>query len=150
MWGEGGKGGCTLARVKVFCVAAMHCITSCLLFCSTLFPPSFPSYLSPLPPPLFPPPSSLSFSSFFPPSLHSLLPPFSPLPPTLPSICTENLEINWPEGEEDDISDTAKDIVQQLLCFFPDERLGSSIRGGRLSSSLIMRRRECCFKCTIQ
>jgi len=43
---------------------------------------------------------------------------------------TEHLEINWAEGEEDDICETAKDIVQQFLCHNPDERLGSSIRGG--------------------
>ena len=48
-------------------------------------------------------------------------------------LCAEHLEINWSEGEEDDICETAKDMVQQLLCHNPDERLGSSIRGGGLT-----------------
>ena len=38
--------------------------------------------------------------------------------------------INWPDAEDDDIPDEGKDIVEQLLCYDPYSRLGSSTRGG--------------------
>jgi len=38
--------------------------------------------------------------------------------------------VNWPEGEEEEIPEVAKDITMQLLCHDPMARLGSSIRGG--------------------
>ena len=46
-------------------------------------------------------------------------------------MSAENLAINWPEGEEDDIADEGKDIVELLLCHNPEERLGSSATGGQ-------------------
>ena len=39
--------------------------------------------------------------------------------------------INWPDSEEDDILEEGKDIVEQLLCHNPYERLGSSVTGGQ-------------------
>lgn len=39
--------------------------------------------------------------------------------------------INWPENAEDDIPEEGKDIVEQLLCHDPQERLGSSAQGGK-------------------
>ena len=43
---------------------------------------------------------------------------------------TENLVINWPDAEDDDIPPEGKDIVEQLLCHDPYSRLGSSTCGG--------------------
>ncbi len=44
---------------------------------------------------------------------------------------TENLQINWPEGaEEEDFPEDVRDIVEQLLCYDPYYRLGSAARGG--------------------
>ncbi|XP_064387144.1 microtubule-associated serine/threonine-protein kinase 2-like isoform X2 [Halichondria panicea] len=45
-------------------------------------------------------------------------------------ITDENLVINWPDAEDDDIPPEGKDIVEQLLCHDPYSRLGSSTRGG--------------------
>ena len=44
--------------------------------------------------------------------------------------------INWPEGEEEDIAEEGKDLVEQLLCHDPQERLGSSAIGGTSVSIL--------------
>ncbi|TKA31800.1 hypothetical protein B0A50_01879 [Salinomyces thailandicus] len=34
--------------------------------------------------------------------------------------------IHWPEPEDDDVSDEAKDLMNRLMCLDPDERLGSN------------------------
>lgn len=54
-----------------------------------------------------------------------------PTPSTsIDPLPSENLQIEWPIEEDEDITEEAKDIVAQLLCHDAMERLGSSAMGG--------------------